>query len=246
MSLARLVMVLLVLLPLMCSILPTLRPTMAQGDFGLFVARIRLIDRDFLDPVKEFAGLRIQAGAEIGFRWKTSQRQWLAILPTGEDQTIAVQAIAPDGREAYDRRTIRYEYDQDPDRDGYYDIALVLDFLFPKGNSASPSNSREGQPPPPPSPTAPGEDEAATGQQQNSPWAQSVAEAAGEQDGIPGLEPTDEPISIPREVEEVIDARPEYEIPPGERRIVLSGYELTRGDPDVWTEAGAARRRVGA
>lgn len=203
-----------------------------EGAGEPFLLRILLVDRDMLDPVETFASLKFQAGPLVCGATNTKQRHVGVYLWGNVDYTITIEATAMDGRVAIDQRTVRYVIDEDPDRDRFYDLVMVLDYKRPEGERSGHDVLPSGDLQEPPS----GENgQSGAGNEADNPWRQSVEEAADDDTPIKGLKEMEEEIVIPRSIMDEIERRAEHDILEGERRIVLSGFELTAGDPDVWS-----------
>ncbi len=191
------------------------------GDRVQALLRIQLVDKDFLTPVETFAVLEFQWGSRIASATNTSQRKFIDYFWSERDYTISVKAIAPDGRIAYDQRTIRYIRDDDPVPDGTYDLVFVLDFGPPPETPAAD-----------PAPNADSTDSGSGDEPEDSLWQESIDEAAEGDRHFPGLEESEGELVIPPDALARIRARQPGEIPPGERRIIGSGFELIRGQVD--------------
>jgi len=212
------------------TIVPVQHADAGEGDPVLL--RIQLVDLDMLHPVETFASLRFQEGPFVTRAINTKNRNLIFHLKENVEYTITIEATTLDGRVAIDQRTVRYVFDEDPNEDHIYDLIMVLDYKWPDWEKTGSSGLPAGDLPEPQSEE--NEQSGSEGEADN-PWRQSVEEAADEDTPIKGFEETDEEIVVPPSILEEIERRPEHDIPEGERRIVLSGFELTAGDPDAWS-----------
>jgi len=208
-------------LVLLAISLAAVQPARA-GERREFLLKIQLVDKDPLHPVEEFANLEFQLGNRIASAINSSLRTLHIYLLQGKEYTISVKAIAPDGRIAYDQRTFTYVFDEDPVPDGIHDLVFVLDFGPPPEEQFWDDLFPTSDPPD----AGPGDEP------EENPWTESVEEASSGEKEFPGFEESEGEVVVPPEALDQIRARQPGEIPPGERRIILSGFELAQGEVD--------------